>query len=42
MLLYPLFSYLYVFLPTRSEVARNLKPNSEKYLVLHQKGKLCP
>jgi hypothetical protein len=27
---------------TRREVPRNMKPNSEKYLVLHQKGKLTP
>jgi hypothetical protein len=26
----------------RSEVARNLKPNLEKYLELHKKDKLCP
>jgi hypothetical protein len=34
---------LFVCIATsRSEVTRNLKPNFEKYLELHQKGKLCP
>jgi hypothetical protein len=27
---------------SRSEVTRNLKTKLEKYLELHQKGKLCP